>query len=258
MEITEKYFVKHESKETKPGCWNVLDVKIFEKLEDGTEKEIGGYTRNYSCFYKTFVPFKQKGKEYALISRDYTCLEVIELPSCKTIASETPHSFGFCPTEFYVPSKKTRSESQIDGAFGFVAGCVWGDDHSWKIEPIDLRRISEGKVERMGSLGYFEMPKCKDYNSIEKCIDNISFERREYEGVEKEYCYISMTGTKEYGIFHDEIARKMINKEEVINSITYGLIIGGLIPKEKGKELKDCLMLYKHYIVDEIKPEEDP
>ena len=42
--------------------------------------------------------------------------------------------------------------------FGFVAGCVWGDDSSWKIELVDLARAAEGITERSPRFGYIEMP----------------------------------------------------------------------------------------------------
>lgn len=42
--------------------------------------------------------------------------------------------------------------------FGFVAGCFWGDDSSWKIEHLDLSRAGEGIVTRSDRFGYAEMP----------------------------------------------------------------------------------------------------
>jgi len=42
--------------------------------------------------------------------------------------------------------------------FGFVAGCVWGDDSSWKIEMLDLSRAAEGVLSRKARFGYVEMP----------------------------------------------------------------------------------------------------
>lgn len=42
--------------------------------------------------------------------------------------------------------------------FGFVAGCIWGDDSSWKIEFLDLSRAAEGILVRKESFGYCELP----------------------------------------------------------------------------------------------------
>lgn len=250
MKITEKYFVKHESKESKPGYCNVLEVSIFQKNEDETEVKIGGYTRNYHTFYKTFWPFEQKGKEYALISRDYTCLEVIELPSCKTIASEEPHTFGFCPVELYVPPEEMTKydDAHLDGTLGFVAGCVWGDDSSWKIRPIDLRRIEEGKVETLDSFGYLEMPDDGGYfNSIEKCLDSISVTESEDGRLR---CWVTIAGTKQYTVFADNKDRILYNKEKSIQSLAYYVISAGLVDKSKQKELEAALSIGKRLLCD--------
>ncbi len=45
-----------------------------------------------------------------------------------------------------------------DRVHGFVAGCVWGDDTSWKIQYLDLSRADEGIIKREERFGYIEMP----------------------------------------------------------------------------------------------------
>jgi hypothetical protein len=43
---------------------------------------------------------------------------------------------------------------------GFVAGCFWGDDSSWKIQYLDLSRADEGilkRDERLGTSNYRTM-----------------------------------------------------------------------------------------------------
>lgn len=45
-----------------------------------------------------------------------------------------------------------------DRVHGFVAGCIWGDDSSWKIEYLDLSRADEGILKREARFGYLEMP----------------------------------------------------------------------------------------------------
>ena len=42
--------------------------------------------------------------------------------------------------------------------FGFVAGCIWGDDSSWKIQFLDLSKAAEGKITRDERFGYIELP----------------------------------------------------------------------------------------------------
>lgn len=41
--------------------------------------------------------------------------------------------------------------------FGFVAGCIWGDDSSWKIQYLDLSQVEKGLVEREERFGYIEL-----------------------------------------------------------------------------------------------------
>jgi hypothetical protein len=45
-----------------------------------------------------------------------------------------------------------------DRVHGFMAGCVWGDDSSWKIQYLDLSRADEGIIKREERFGYIEMP----------------------------------------------------------------------------------------------------
>jgi hypothetical protein len=175
------------------GYWNHIEVGVFEKKPDGTEVQIGSYTRNYHCLYKTFVPFQKDGKWYALYSKDYTSTRVMSLPDCKDLGGESPHGFGFCPVDYDVPQAwelegeydgrvmthyKKVGEDFIDdpdcmkelGSFGFIAGCVWGDDSSWKIQWLDLSRIEEGIIKREEKFGYIELPKDMDLKDAIKGV----------------------------------------------------------------------------------------
>lgn len=202
-----------------PGTWDSIDVGVF----DG-DKQIGSYIRHYS-FLDTFFPFEHDGKWYALVSIDYTRTQLMELPSCKIIGGEpeTPGGNGFCPVEFYVPNyvqlkypeltdewvydaqwdiDKERIEKgrEIDFhhfKFGLVAGCVWGDDWSWKIQHLDLSRVAEGIITRSEKFGYvwlgsgiklagavnIDMEDLDDYRvrlSIEKMYDVSPGSKKDY------------------------------------------------------------------------------
>lgn len=169
-------------------------ARVIEQLNNGKylrigifqgEQQIGEYRRNYSSFFHTFCPFTLNGKDYALYSRDYTCTRIMELPSCQDIGGEEPESFGFCPTDYYVPSyyevtyppdylpdpiwvvdeppKESRDKGVITRPygsfpFGFVAGCIWGDDSSWKIEYFDLSEADKGILKRDNRFGYIHLP----------------------------------------------------------------------------------------------------
>lgn len=98
-DITGKYgAVIAENIDNGKGYWNYQRVDIVQYVygDDntivGTEK-IGEYVRNYSTFYHTFFPFVKDGKEYALCAPNYSSTSVMELPSCKIIASEIPEFY---------------------------------------------------------------------------------------------------------------------------------------------------------------------
>jgi hypothetical protein len=42
---------------------------------------------------------------------------------------------------------------------GFVAGCHWGDDSSWKLEVFDLSRASDGVISRTARYGHLQLGK---------------------------------------------------------------------------------------------------
>ena len=172
--LNRRIYVKTTSVPTKPGCWDYLLVEIFMD-----HLKVGEYTRNYHQMYNTFVPFIQLGKEYALYSKNYTASRIMTLPDCKDICGEEPKANGFCPVDFFVPYEP---EVGINGQFGFVAGCVWGDDQSWKLQVLDLRKIEEGIIIRDDRLGYVELP------------DNIPLR----DAVSLDDYYIFKDGDKEY------------------------------------------------------------
>jgi hypothetical protein len=225
----------------RPGSWDSFKVGIFEQEVTGdtvhSEKKVGEYVRHYhECVgeeVKTLYPFKQKGKWYALYSSNYTCTRVMSLPDCKDIAGEGGDSAGFCPVEYYIPTKedlsywdpmrihKGKRKSEDDeywaklaislkaheregsdfnaeedakrkrqwqregedyyldldnntvGQFGFIAGCVWGDDSSWKLEYLDLSKITEGIFKREQKFGYFELPSDK---TLKQCLNFEEFD----------------------------------------------------------------------------------
>lgn len=183
-----KYYARTiEAIKNTPGSWDSYKIGVFQRTPEG-DKWIGEYIRHYSLM-ETFHWFTLQGKDYALYSApDYTATRIMSLPDCKDIGGEEPESNGFCPVEFYVPSYVEREftdehlkgykyriyEPQADNLpvsptcrpltglvhepFGFVAGCVWGDDTSWKIEYLDLSEADKGIIKRDARFGYIEMP----------------------------------------------------------------------------------------------------
>ncbi len=184
-----KYKTKKTIVKTKSESWNYLLVEIFTTENIATQSDpgsffyisseedvkIGEYTRNYSNFYDTFYPFTYNGRDYALYSSNYDETRLMELPSCINLGAE--ESRGFCPTQYYIPKysiftgeyteqkiyglsddfKETEKLSPLQYEnFGFVAGCVWGDDWSYKIEFLDLSYLPT--VKRDNRFGYIVLP----------------------------------------------------------------------------------------------------
>ncbi len=42
--------------------------------------------------------------------------------------------------------------------FGFIAGCIWGDENTWKVQYLDLSKAHEGILVREERFGYIELP----------------------------------------------------------------------------------------------------
>ena len=179
----------------KENTWSYTLVEIFDKDQDNIK--IGEYIRNYSGLAEsTFYPFKSKsGEWYALYSERYTVVSVMRLPACEKIASTEDGAYAFCPAEIWVPSiawssyfrngengeERHFSYEIEDGDHpddytmkkwhhldvGFCCGCVWGDDSSWKIQLLDLRKIEEGIIINKPSFGYIEVPKkIRDFSLV--------------------------------------------------------------------------------------------
>jgi hypothetical protein len=130
--------------------WKTLIVGVFYE-----GKLVGKYYRNYASLMKTFCPFLYKDQWFALYSPKYTATRLMKLPECQDIGGEPPVGNGFCPVDFHVPHNPKTGKSE---GFGFVAGCIWGDDTSWKIEFLDLRESDKGIVKRDARFGYIELP----------------------------------------------------------------------------------------------------
>jgi hypothetical protein len=189
LQTAPKYYARPiETIKSSPGCWDTFNIGVFRRNEDGDEL-VGSYNRNYQ-FMSTFCWFTKDGKDYALYSKDYTATRVMEPPSCKDLGGEESVGHGFCPVDFYVPSfvdkeivdknpkfngakfriydpspgdltdrEGSKSVSPLmHSSFGFLCGCVWGDDTSWKIQYLDLSQVDKGILKRDDRFGYIELP----------------------------------------------------------------------------------------------------
>jgi hypothetical protein len=201
IEITKKYphtpFAVHiEQVKNEPGTWNSNKISIYR---DGNL--IGEYLRNYNNYgANTFYPFEINHEWYALYSPNYTATRVMKLhyDHIEDWCGEDPAAHGFCPVEFYVPKyihgNSNLSDSGFDYYFvdnidpeefeiglhepgfislnscnfGFMAGCVWGDDSSWKLRYIDLSQIPDKILTVTDKFGYWELPGSLE---LKECIN---------------------------------------------------------------------------------------
>jgi hypothetical protein len=169
------FFVEFARSPNAPGHWDSTRVEVFRRgagAAAADHERVCGYVRDHAMF-ETFEPFRQGTRELALISRAYTRTAVLDLRSGEVIAEETESTpgGGFCPVGFYVPDWWDVHDASIIpgseywdadnewpvGDFGFVWGCHWGDDTSWKVQHLDLRRVQEGILMRDDRFGYVEL-----------------------------------------------------------------------------------------------------
>lgn len=166
----DRYFVRGTQK-NQPGKWPDIVVEVFRRAKAGEEPEkVFEYKRNYGLLY-TFEPFRQGEREFALISPRYTGTSVLDLATGRVVAKEPESSIEFCPVGFYVPDWWDLHDGSIipgseywdadcewpSGEFGFVWGCFWGDDSSWKVQHLDLSGIQSGVIRRDERFGYVEL-----------------------------------------------------------------------------------------------------
>jgi hypothetical protein len=90
--------------------------------------------------------------------------------------------------------------------YGFVSGCVWGDDSSWKIRYIDLSQVPNKEVKITEKFGYFTLP---DSLSLKECVSLRYYDPKNP--------YITLTRSEEFDLREDvneeEEEVQMLNKE---------------------------------------------
>ncbi len=147
------------------GAWVTVKVEV---LEQG--RVVAEYDRNHAML-DTFEPFRQGDHNLALVSVDYTATAVLDLGTGAIVAAEDPSPGGFCPVGFYVPDwwdindgttlpgsmHWNKDKEWPLGEFGFVWGCTWGDDSSWKVHYLDLSAVQEGVLHRDDRFGYVKL-----------------------------------------------------------------------------------------------------
>lgn len=77
---------------------------------------------------------------------------------------------SFLRVSCHIHSVWVSTSTAPDGTFGFVWGCIWGDDSSWKVQWLDLSRVAEGVLTREERFGYVELS-TRDWSSPALTLD---------------------------------------------------------------------------------------
>ncbi|MBL9087761.1 MAG: hypothetical protein JNM10_11535 [Planctomycetia bacterium] len=167
----DRYVVRGTPKPNAPGRWDSTVVEVLRRVGDaGGLEPVATYERNYRML-DTFEPFRQGDREFALIAPRYTGASVLDLATGRVIAEEPYEASGFCPFGFYVPDWWDLYDGRVfpgseswgpdhewvSGGFGFVWGCLWGDDTHWKVQFLDLTDVRSGVIRRDERFGYVEL-----------------------------------------------------------------------------------------------------
>jgi hypothetical protein len=76
------------------------------------------------------------------------------VPSSKKYSHVNGNTGQDC--EVFVRSRPISSLNYYP--FGFVSGCIWADESSWKVQYLDVSRANEGILVRDERFGYIELP----------------------------------------------------------------------------------------------------
>ena len=120
------------------------------------------YTKSCTCTiqHRTDCPKKLNGTTYDL-ARSCICVEEKKL-------------FDDWEFQWQFPER----------VHGFVAGCMWGGDSSWKIEYLDLSMADQGILRREAKFGYLSMPQHLNLNqSVELHVSGLDDSNEPWVGI---------------------------------------------------------------------------
>lgn len=84
--------------------------------------------------------------------------------------------------------------------YGFMSGCVWGDDSSWKLRFIDLTQIDQKILTITDKFGYWELP---DTLPLHKCIEVDAFHK------DPRKSWVKLTGSQSFSLYHDKFEKEL-------------------------------------------------
>jgi hypothetical protein len=154
------------------GAWDTCQVTVSQLVDEpiGEIGTVASYERLYPRLGQTFEPFRQGGRDYALVSANYQWTSVLDLETGEIVAEEKlpKGEEGFCPVAFFVPDWWDVHGPNLDepgkpvewepeyawpiGQFGLVYGTYWGAPEC-SIQYLDLSQIKQGAVNRDNRFG---------------------------------------------------------------------------------------------------------
>jgi hypothetical protein len=132
-------------------------------------KDIGGEDPDYYgfCPVDYFVPtFIDEEVKYTVRSSDGTVTEDVRNrrvnnPGAGSLVESVMHRAWVNGNNGDLMRGETTTRPLTEAfyyPFGFVAGCIWGDDSSDKVQYLDLSRADRGIIKREEKFGYIELP----------------------------------------------------------------------------------------------------
>lgn len=85
-------------------------------------------------------------------------------------------------------------------SLGFLSGCVWGDDSSWKLRFIDLSKLDQKILTITEKFGYWELP---ELQQLHECVKIDAW----YEDPTK--AWIKLTGTQSFSLYNDKFEKEI-------------------------------------------------
>lgn len=143
--------------------------------------------------------------------------------------------------------------------FGFVGGCMWGDDGSMKLQFLDLREVDKGIIKRDERFGYRDLPRNCDLKSS---IDVDWIEPTDKEWKDMSLCIatdfrVQVDGSTFEGWWIERDLKKLkekynlnIKQFEILKATVYKMFINGLSDGGHGvykpfEEIEKILTLLK-------------
>lgn len=149
-------------------CTRIMELPSCRDL--GGEEPAG----NGFCPVEYYVPCYIQKEYEGLDSKQHRYLVIDPQPK-----DFEPSTISFYPLDS-ATGKRTEIKKQISLVtpstyvpFGFVSGCIWGDDWSWKVQFLDLSQVDEGIISREERFGYLPLP---EKLSLKDSVDLINYE----------------------------------------------------------------------------------